>query len=158
MDTLHRRPSGLWVASDAQDERSAQAELGRIDDRLFLDQEYVKGGICYVVKLHQGDREPHVVCYWTDEHGQPLPLSSALAEKVRSLDRNAQGPQADAATRAREANDQLMQKMNDESHDDYAAVTDDARPFLVDTRSGVLPRSTALRMSRDRQRAKGRKV
>ena len=85
------------------------------------------------------------------ERGEPYPLSSGILDLVDRLDRNTRhghvGEDEINAARDRELERQKAR--------DREAIVDD---HLFKHGRPLLPRSQSLRMARDKQRAKGRKV
>jgi hypothetical protein len=145
--------SGLLIASEGADEHHVGALLRRHDPDLRLvprwDQE--RGCRCWYVYRYNGpDKPSDVVCVWQTREGVPLPLSSNLLELVQLHDRNTIGKQGDPDV----ANAQLKASIAKRKADDAEAIIGD----WEHAGTTVLPRSQALRMSRDKQRARGKKV
>jgi hypothetical protein len=88
--------SGLAVAFTAADERSVRAALKAHDPDLNVDWKLHEGETCWYVTRYLGSaRTDEWVCDWADEHGQPLPLSHGLVERVKQLDMNSRHLEAD---------------------------------------------------------------
>lgn len=149
---------GLAVAFSPTDQKSIQRELEQLDRHLFLDPEVetVGPGAPYVfmtVKHHIGSEYPPVlVLEWRDSNG-PIPLSHAIVERVKRQEGGLDGLVQKIIAENKAKQDAVVKKVGDESYD----VALDAKKATGKT-SAVLPRSQALRMSRDRARARGKKV
>lgn len=97
--------SGLLVAEQAVT-HEAVARLLREHDpslRLVPQRDEAGGGLLWCVYSWQGPDRPAVfVCAWQTPHGDALPLSSRLLEKVQQLDRRTVGeaPDPDKANAA----------------------------------------------------------
>lgn len=105
-----------------------------------------------VVRYAGPDRPPETVCVWQSERGEPYPLSSGLLDLVDRLDKNSRATylsedQLEAKRRADNARARATE--GEDLAADYAARA---------KRDPVLHRSQSLRMSRDKQRARGKKV
>ena len=152
---IHRHlENGLVLAEHGMDSAALERELRRRDPLLSLQGWPSSEHRCIlwrVVREAGPDRPPETVAVWQSESGAPYPLSSGLLDLVDRLDRNSRGSyrsaeELDEARRAEQAA-QLER--------DNAALADDWTP-----KHGrpVLPRSQALRISRDKRRARGEKV
>jgi hypothetical protein len=98
------------------------------------------------------DRPPTFVLAWTDENGDPLPLSMRILDKVKEHDRNTRGRVVDPDDhnrRRRHAIESQAAKDREALREEHLRAAKSFRPAH---------RSVGLRMSRDKQRAKGRKV
>jgi hypothetical protein len=150
-----RQDSGLVVAEHASDEASVARALRDHDSDLRLVRQLSEslGALVWKVYRYAGSERPaEFVCAWTDRSGTPLPLSHRLVDMVKGLDRNSRAPVADADTlnaRRKERAEKEVQRHNQDLIDDHLPRVG---------RSPVLHRSQSLRMARDKQRAKGRKV
>jgi hypothetical protein len=143
-----RTLSGLEVACESQDERSVQRDLREYDSELRLVPQ--AGG--YQVRRWRGpDRPSEFLFAWVDANGDPLPLSSRMMDMVRLHDRNTRG-------RALDADVANAAKHEQDARDWDAQVEAATGDWAAKHGRPVLPRSTSLRMSRDKQRAKGKKV
>jgi hypothetical protein len=145
--------SGLLIASEGADESHVGALLRRHDPELRLVPSFDEERLCkrWLVYRYAGpDKRSEFVCAWQTREGVPLPLSSSLLELVQQLDRNTVGEVLDADV----ANEQLRARIAKRKADDAEAIIDD----WDHAGTTVLPRSQALRMSRDRRRARGKKV
>lgn len=150
---------GLAVAFNPADKREVQRALQRLDRDLFLDQEVEPNGprgayVYFVVKHWIGSGAPPVpVLEWRDWRG-PWPLSMGIVEQVKRRE----GALAGSFDRIIEANQKKRQQAVDATGDGVEEVARDGYRSARGTRSVNLPRSQSLRMARDKQRAKGRKV
>ena len=96
------RSSGLVVARDSMDEAAVEKQLKLIDSRLTLQKHWDEScGWVYKVICFVSDTYAPVVLTWKDEHGHPLPLSSALSDKMQSLMLGARKPWAQLARTTR---------------------------------------------------------
>lgn len=132
MSTLEHRSSGLIAARDSMDEVAVAAALKRLDRDLALhyrrdDAELVN--VYKVVHVPSG----LVVLTWMDEHGQPLPLSSALVEAVQRLAVGARNkpPSED------EHNARLVEERRRDVARENDALIDDHRPHIERERVSV---------------------
>lgn len=121
---------GLAVVTETRDARSIQEDLTRLDPGLFLDMEraYPGGPICYVVKEHVASgHPPGRVVEWQDEHGNPLPLSSGLIERVK---RAGYRPATEIVAEAIAWNERKRERQRESSAADYDAVVQDHKKRL----------------------------
>lgn len=153
-----RQVGSLAVIEETVDRKRIDAELRRFDPNLFLDAEIdTRGRFVWAVMEHLGsERPPHLVFEWRDERGEPLPLSSGLIEQIRKIAaRRSRG--VSVFDVVRDANEQRRSEATRASERAYEEITEDLLPRLGGRRSAALPRSQALRMSRDRRRGRGEK-
>jgi hypothetical protein len=145
--------SGLVLQEYGQDHASLERELKRRDRDLSLVGEFSEthGCIIWKVILNRPDRPWETVYVWMSERGEPYPLSSGILDGLDRLDRNTRavhvGEDEINAARDRELAEQDVR--------DREALVDD---WTFKHGRPVLPRSQSLRMSRDKQRARGKKV
>jgi hypothetical protein len=146
--------SGLIVSQYGSDHASLERELRKRDPLLSLQgwPSQTHGRILWKVVRYAGpDRPPDTVCVWQSEQGEPFPLSSGLLDLVDRLDRNTRhGHHGED-----EMNEARNRELDRQVERDREAIVED---HLFKHGRPLLPRSQSLRMSRDRQRAKGRKV
>src|SRR5215510_10143671 len=93
--TLIPTDSGLLVPEGAL-EAAVARELRELDDDLRLvpqDSDAYGRRIYKVYKYMGGDRPAQFILMWSDEEGNPYPLSSSLVEEVKRHDRNLRGAQ-----------------------------------------------------------------
>lgn len=146
--------SGLVLSEYGWDHAQVERELKKRDPDLTLQgwPSQTHGTILWKVVRYAGpDRPPDTVAVWQSDRGEPYPLSSGLLDLVDRLDRNTRG----AAVGEDELNARLEAERRKQDERDGEGIIDNTtfkhgRP--------VLPRSQSLRMSRDKQRAKGKKV
>lgn len=148
-----RSESGLILAREEMGGPALERALKQIDLDLALQAWPRPDGppLWKVVRYAGPDRPPETIASWVDERGEPLPLTEGLLDVVRRLDRNSRGEYVDPE----EKNRRFRELVERDWERDTEAARDDwnfkhGRP--------VLPRSQSLRMSRDKQRAKGKKV
>lgn len=159
MGLIHSRTdSGLVVAEYGADGAAVRRALKEYDPNLELlpPGVDVAGGAdrrhwrVYARVAH--DRPLVFVTAWATSSGEPLPLSMRLLDKVRQQDRNSRVGYQDADERNR----QHMARLEAHARAESAALVDDH--LRSAKRFHPAPRSVALRMTRDKQRARGRKV
>jgi hypothetical protein len=148
-----RSDSGLILAEEIPDAASVERQLKQIDRGLSLQAWPRQDGppIWRVVLHYAGDRPPETIASWIDQSGEPLPLSSRLVDLVRSLDKNSRVAYVDADGKNAQFEEQ---RERDNARDEEALIADWRMPHG----RPVLPRSQSLRRSRDKQRAKGKKL
>jgi len=136
--------AGLYVVEQAADFRAIDAELGRIDSRLFLSWELERGKKLYRVLYERGDLPPLTLCDWRDERGEPLPLSSGLIERVKSQ-RPRGGPEFPDYARLNEERAEKERVELGEAMQDIAA---DIEPRIAGRRLPLFHRGIHLRRAR----------
>lgn len=148
-----RSQSGLILATESMDAAALEPLLRKLDPDLSLQAWPSRDGppTWKVVRHFSRDHPPETICSWVDDSGRPLPLGEGLLDLVRRLDRNQRATYVDPDVRNRQLKEALDKNWDDETE----ALTDDWR---FKHGRPVLPRSQSLRMSRDKQRAKGKKV
>ena len=147
------RDDGLVLAEHGMDGQALERELRKRDPLLSLQgwPSAEHGCIVWRVVRETPAGSPETVLVWQSDRGEPYPLSSGLLDLVDRLDRNSRAVYAsedELEQQRRRARDRQVARDND-------ALADDWNP-----RHGrpVLPRSQSLRMARDKQRARGKKV
>lgn len=134
---LRQHGSGLVLAEDALDEARVSHAIKQVDDRYVLQKHPadVEGGWVYKVFCIVSEDQPAVcVLTWSDERGNPLPLSSGLVEEVkkwRPESRGRRGPDAD------ERNEQLRERNEQHRRDQLAAISFEHKPKVERARSSV---------------------
>lgn len=141
--------NGVFVVEEAADFKQVERDLGRLDDRLFLIQEWQRGRPVYCVMVDFGDRGAHELTRWLDDRGDPLPLSSGLVEKVKSL--RPRSGRLDLLA-ARRENERYAARENERTGEVMEDIADDMAPKISGRRSAVLPRGQHLRLARSRSR------
>jgi hypothetical protein len=150
---------GLAVAWSPVDIKEVTRALRRLDPDLFLDKEYEpmgpRGPYVYLVVKHWiGSGAPPVpVLEWRDAYG-PKPITLGIVEEVRRKE----GAMDGAFKKVIEANALKKQKTEEASGEAFEDIARGGFHSVRGTKSVVLPRSQALRQSRDRARAQGKKV
>lgn len=94
MRLVYSQRGGLTVAEYGADHASVQKALREHDDdlRLLPQPDDVHAGIAWTVLKYMGpDRPAVVVCSWRNERMEPLPLSHALVDHVKTLDPRVRG-------------------------------------------------------------------
>lgn len=80
-----RDEGGIAVAETTRDEQTITRALKQIDPRLALQKEPANavGGWKYkVLRVWSEDHPPTPILTWTDEYGNPLPLTDGIIDKV----------------------------------------------------------------------------
>jgi hypothetical protein len=157
--TVHE-PTGLVVPVQSMDEQAVQRELQKRDRMLFLDKEITYSNqLLYSVKFYVPDHAPLDLFSWTDEYGNPLPLSSALIDKLDSLDRNYGA--ALASERVREATRKREEAWELEADAEYEDIARGVGKRIGKTRSHVRKVSVPERARRNeherRRRLRGKR-
>lgn len=142
---------GLLVAENASDERSVGEALRRVDDDLRLVPWEIDdiGRTLYKVYKYLGPNHPAAfICAWTDDYGEPLPLSHRLVDKVNSLRPDSYLRQPDPD----EVNERLRQERLDEIEDGMREISEEFSRRAERGFMAVLHRGQGLRRARDRTR------
>ena len=145
---------GVWIPETAMaaDERAINRALREYDDELRLVPQPTSTGLAYQVRRYRGgDKPSEFLFFWVDDNGDPLPLSMNILDLVKRHDKNTQSAYLDDVAR------NALKKRREDAHweAETQAMADDWQP-----KHGrpVLPRSVSLRMSRDKERSRGKKV
>lgn len=159
MGLVHSRTdSGLIVAEYGSDGAAVRRALKQYDQNLELlppGVDTVDGADRRHWRVYartSPDRPLVFVTSWCDRAGEPLPLSMRLLDKVREQDRNTRGRYLDADERNRALRERLAKESREQAEELTEEHLRSAKRFHP------APRSVALRMTRDKLRAKGRKV
>lgn len=152
------RHGALHVVAQQQAPAQITKDLRQIDDRLFVEKQLTLSGEevwCVVVDVG-GDQPPFTILEWRDERsGQPIPeLSSGIVARVHRMERDGKRLHGLVVVENR----RRVEASRRAAAHAYEEMARDMEPRASGLRSAVLPRSQALRMSRDRARAQGRKV
>lgn len=146
MDLAYRQDeSGLLVAQETRDEQTITRALKQIDPRLALQKEPANavGGWKYkVLRVWSEDQPPTPILTWTDEYGNPLPLTDGLIDKVHIHMLGFRGN--DYYVSADEHNARLSAEREKQQAADMAAIRDEHK--------GRLSGRTLVSMSGRRQR------
>jgi hypothetical protein len=120
--------SGLLIAEQAASHEHVARLLKQHDPSLrLIPQGGAGGGVLWTVYSWNGpDRPGTFVCAWQTPHGDPLPLSSRLLEKVQQLDKRTVGdpPDPDKANAAHVA------AVRRDRRNALDAVADEHRPYI----------------------------
>lgn len=158
---FYRRQGDLVVAENDRLADQIQRRLKEIDPKLFLEKQIrlTDQRPCWYVMFDMGGLEdPAALLEWSDPTGRPLDLSWSLYDRVvaNRLDRSPR--RAPAAGLAEAANVRKQEEAKKWSGDQYDTIRDEFVKLLDPMHSAVLHRGVYLRMSRDRERARGRNV
>lgn len=139
--------NGLYVSEDAVDFNAVDKALYEVDDHLFLTWEVTDGAKAYRVLYDRGDHEPAEICRWVNERGDPLPLSSGLVERVKSLRPRDGVVDLDAS---RKANEELERRQVADFEAEVDEIVKDMGPRAEGRKRPVLHRGQHLRLARQR--------
>ena len=139
------------------DKKAIDRELRKLDDRLFLDPEHDPDfdRIVWTVKHFMGVGQPPLwICDWRDpDTREPLELSWALWSRVKAREHRDPYRLRDEI---KAENERTRELLAERQFGEYEELARDMLPRMDGTRSALLPRSQALRIARDRERARGR--
>lgn len=151
------RYGALSVVEEAHPKDKVQAELQKLDDRLFLEKQITMANEevwCVVVNVGL-DQPPVTLMEWRDESGEPIPyLTDRIVSRVAAMERDGHKLYAKVI----QANADKVEIDRKIALYQYEELGRDMGPRIEGKIRPVLPRSQALRMSRDKMRARGRKV
>jgi len=146
---------GFTLVSHGAEKEDIDKALRRLDDRLFLDPEYdPRSGVFWTVKYFRGDQYPLLITDWRESSGAPKELGWAIVDDLKRRE----GKGWTVAAEVVEANRRLRDERERDSAAGYSEVAGDMFPRLLRPRKTIQPRSQALRMMRDKQRARGENV
>lgn len=157
---LYQANSGLFVAEQVPDSDAVERALNAVDHpiakRLFVTREVDHGYDTYVwrVMVDNGDQAAECITEWRDDYGRPLPLSSALVDKVQKQIRSGDGERLIDELLA--SNKRREERVNEEIDEAFQAISEDMNHRLKETRSAGLHRGVHLRRSRARSLESGR--
>lgn len=146
----------MSVVEHHPDKAAIDAELRKLDDRLFLDPEQDPdfGRVVWTVKYHLGaGQEPMLISDWRDPHTRvPLDLSWSLWSRIKAREHREPFKLRDEI---KAENAKLRELRSERTSEAYEEIARDVQKFASPLRSGLLPRGQGLRRARDRQRAAG---
>lgn len=148
------RHGALYVVENRSNRDDIERALKQIDRALFLERQVSMEGelVWCVVSEIFGDHPPVTIFEWRDENGRPIhELSMGIVDRVAKLERD---PFA-LARRLKDANDARVREANRKRDEAYEEIARDMVPRIHGERRPILHRSIALRMSRDKRRARG---
>lgn len=143
----------IAVVENRSDLEAINKELSKLDDKLFCAWNVTPTGRqAWVVYEWIGDSvPPHRVLTWTDESGNPKPLTWAIVDAVKSTeggaDRLWESIMADEEKRQQGISANLVANV-------AGIIAEDGRKAEGKV-GALLPRSVSLRQARDRQRRQG---
>jgi len=145
---------GVILAHEGGDHATIERALKRHDRNLKLggtvDPRF--GKIAWKVYYQVSPDAPdEFVCDWRDPDGRPRELSFGLVDKVVARDRNSRGQEPSAD----ELNARYQEQKRKDQDRQYEAMIEDT---VRRHGTPVTPRSARLRMARDKQRSRGKKV
>lgn len=153
--TYTKTDSGLLVAENRASREAVAAALRDHDRDLRLVPSVVNNGtqVLWKVYAYRGSETPAVFLFaWEDQNREPLPLSMNLVEKAKQQDKNSRAPRDNEDTH----NARLVAERDRDRTNLAVAVAQEHEPRINGSRT-ILPRSTSLRMARDKRRARGEK-
>lgn len=155
MNTTYRH-GALHVIESVGNKDDLQRSLKRIDDRLFLERQVTfTGEVVWCVCCEVGgDLGVITLLEWRDEHDVPLELSSGILHRMERMERDG----GKLAQQVMLRNQEMIQMKRKEAQDAYREIAKDMIPRIEGRSRTILHRSQALRMSRDKHRASGKKV
>lgn len=144
MSLVYLPRGGIVVASEAADERSLSEALKRFDPDLVLTWELDDRGrqVYEVRKLVGRDRPALLVCRWTDDYGEPLPLSHALLDHVKQHQRGGRLAQWEEDERRRDESERA------EAFEEALEIARDTLDRVSGKKLSPLHRGAHLRRSR----------
>lgn len=150
-----RTDSGLVLAERSADEAAISRALAEIDPELVLVRQIdpVFNRWSWRVNCVSPRGQYDLVCVWEDENREPLPLSSALVEKVKMLRRDSRAAYVDSEAR----NEIRRQEIAKQEERDLEASISDLEPRARSGRLPILPRRSvgarirAERLARERR-------
>jgi hypothetical protein len=150
------RRSGLLVAEQAAAPRQIRDALKRLDDQLVLGCEVDDRYGCWVWRVFRrdGDRPAQWLFDWRENmeepRSRPRPLSHALVDEAASRRLGSRRVFVDP--------DVLNDRAVAEARREASEVSEQIARETVRRARSPVHRSVGLRMSRDKQRARGRRV
>jgi hypothetical protein len=150
------RHGALYVVRERPNMESITRELRSIDQRLFLEKQITyQGDAVWCVVCDIGSGQPPVTLLeYRDRDREPIPLDSGIIDRVRRMERDGEK----LTRRAIEANKRMVEMQQRRSRDAYEEIAGDMIPRIFDRTRPILHRSQALRMSRDKRRARGERA
>lgn len=145
MLTTRLHQSGLVLAEEAMDEKALTRALQReVRSDVELRRYFDTRRRCVVYKIVHRD-SGHIFATWTDEYGNPLPLSSGIVEWFKRMQVGARNQDIDADEWNRRRADELRRQEEELTE----AVRDEHKGRLAD-RVSVSMSGTRHRQRTDR--------
>lgn len=150
------RNGALYVVESASDSGQIARELKALDSRLFLERQMtLTNEVVWCVVMSLGDQPPQTIMEWRGPRDEPIELSYGIVNRIKEM----MGRDSyDLGKRAVERNNELMERRRKDSLAGYTEVFRQGERLLAPGHSALLPRGQGLRRSRDKERARGRKV
>jgi hypothetical protein len=122
MTSVVSKRGGLYIVGAPADEAAIQRELRKRDPNLFLDWEAHPGRNGRPVKLYSvnysvADGHVKPLLWWTDEYGNPQPLSSSILDALDSQRREISKPAKQRIAENQARREAALDKERDEHYD-----------------------------------------
>jgi hypothetical protein len=129
MGAFHWSDSGLLLPTQGMDEAAVRRALTEHDPELVLlppgvdvyGRPWPERQGYRVYRKVGGDKPIEFICFWGNDQFEPYPLSSALVDKVKELDRNTRSRQLDEYVRE----EQRRQEIEKQEQRDQEALASD---------------------------------
>lgn len=152
------RHGALHVVEHARDKDSIQKELKQVDPRIFLEKQITfeqEAVWCVVVDVGSGHAPITILEYRDEETGKPIPdLGHRIVDRVKRMDRDGQR----LAAKVIRQNQARVDRARADARAHWEDIGKEFQERMHPVRSAVLPRSQALRLSRDKRRNRGEKI
>lgn len=145
-------PNGVVLVEGEKDLDEFNKDIKRLDDRLFVVKELNRKWDAYeyiVMFWMSGDKPPLPICHHVDGAGRPLPLSSALIERVRASEG---GKERDMVQITKDMNEKIKAERRADNLADLTERLEWSLPRVQGKKSPAFHRGVHLRMSRDKTR------
>lgn len=157
-----REVGGLAIIEETRERADVNRELSKLTPpggypQLFAELQIDLEGepVWCVCAQVSGDEPAFVLLEWRDELGKPIPqLTSAVIERVKAMEGAGDGLVAEIRRRRQERREKAAQAHREQ----YREIADDMLPLVQGKRSHPVHRSVRLRMTKDKQRARGEKT
>lgn len=116
--------------------------------RLYPVVDYEHQMEVWIVAVQTAPGQSRILLSWRDENGVPLPLSSAILDRVQQHDRNTRGGFPDED----KLNDEHIARARRESAEWGDEIVREFGPRIEGRKSSPLPRSRSLQLARQRVR------
>lgn len=149
----------MSVVEHHPDKAAIDAELRKLDERLFLNPEHDPdfGCVVWTVAYHMGaGQPPMLITDWRDPHTRvPLDLSWGLWSRIKTREHR---EPFKLREQIKAENAKMLTLRAERTQEAYEEISRDVQRLASPLRSGLLQRGQHLRRSRDKQRAAGKSV